>query len=61
MQTIDRIMQVIGIVSNVKEEGITITELTQQTKLPLATLHRMLTSLIEHRLIVQDNETKNTN
>jgi len=58
MQTTDRIMQVIGIVSNVKEEGITITELTQQTKLPLATLHRMLTSLIEHRLIVQDNETK---
>ncbi|KOO48747.1 IclR family transcriptional regulator [Viridibacillus arvi] len=58
MQTIDRIMQVIEIVSNVKEDGITITELTQQTKLPLATLHRMLSSLIEHRLIVQDNETK---
>ncbi|MFF3100012.1 IclR family transcriptional regulator [Viridibacillus arvi] len=58
MQTIDRIMQVIGIVSNVKEDGITITELTQQTKLPLATLHRMLSSLIEHRLIIQDNETK---
>ncbi|MFJ9461925.1 IclR family transcriptional regulator [Viridibacillus arvi] len=58
MQTIDRIMQVISIVSNVKEDGITITELTQQTKLPLATLHRMLSSLIEHRLIVQDNETK---
>ncbi|MGE7770254.1 IclR family transcriptional regulator [Viridibacillus arvi] len=58
MQTIDRIMQVISIVSNVKEDGISITELTQQTKLPLATLHRMLSSLIEHRLIVQDNETK---
>lgn len=58
MQTIDRMMLVIHTIANIKEEGITISELSKNTELPLATLHRILSSLMSHKLIEQDSETK---
>ncbi|MGM9925459.1 MAG: IclR family transcriptional regulator [Bacillus sp. (in: firmicutes)] len=59
MQTIDRAMAIIRILSaSTMEEGRSITELAKQCGLPLGTLHRLLKSLANHGLVEQDEQSK---
>jgi IclR family KDG regulon transcriptional repressor len=56
MQTIDRAMQVIQVLSG--KRGLSITDLSKECNLPASTMHRLLHSMIKHGLIQQDPETK---
>lgn len=58
MQAIDRFMTIIATISKVNERGISISNLSSETGLPLATLHRFLTSLTQNRLIEFDESKK---
>lgn len=58
MQAIDRMMMITKAISEHNQTGVTISQLTEHTELALATLHRILHSLVEHRLIQFDATTK---
>jgi len=57
MQSIDRAVQVLDLLST-HREGIPISEIGEITGLPLSTTHRLLHSLTAHSLAVQDPVTK---
>lgn len=62
MQSIDRAMGVIKIlVSNPSEEGMSITELSNECGLPVSSMHRVLKSMSQHGMIQQDSATKRYN
>lgn len=59
MQAIDRIMQIINVM--IKDDPnrlFSITELTEVCNLPASSLHRILSSMIQHEMIRQDKKTK---
>ncbi|MBG9587008.1 IclR family transcriptional regulator [Cytobacillus firmus] len=59
MQTIDRAMQVIKVLSkNDTRMWISITDLSKECDLPVSTLHRLLQSMKQHGLIQQDPDLK---
>lgn len=58
MQAIDRMMLLITAVEGSQKEGATITELAAKTALPYATLHRLLGSLMSHKLLEQNKQKK---
>ncbi|QKY70170.1 IclR family transcriptional regulator [Lentibacillus sp. CBA3610] len=59
MQSIDRAMTIIGILlRHSPENKLTISELAGETELPVSTLHRILKAMIKHRMIEQDERTK---
>ncbi|ALX47812.1 IclR family transcriptional regulator [Lentibacillus amyloliquefaciens] len=59
MQSIDRAMTIIGILlRNSPKNKLTISELAEETDLPVSTLHRILKAMIKHRMIEQDERTK---
>jgi len=59
VQSIDRAMSIISIlVSDDSKQSWSISDLAQQTALPLGTLHRILSTLIRHGLVAQVPETK---
>lgn len=58
MQTIDRMMLLLEAVERSDQNGMTITELSLETKLPYATLHRLLTSLMSYQLLEQNMQKK---
>ena len=59
MQTIDRAMQVIKVLSkNDTRMWISITDLSKECNLPVSTLHRLLQSMKQHGLIQQDPDLK---
>lgn len=58
MQWLDRFVEVMDIVSNASRDGVSMTEIMQQTGLPKATLHRMLTDMMDKSLVVQIWTTK---
>ncbi|MBM7585449.1 DNA-binding IclR family transcriptional regulator [Bacillus pakistanensis] len=59
VQSIDRAMQIIQIlISNPHKMDWSITELAEQTDLPLSTMHRLLSSLVDHGLVMQNPTTK---
>jgi DNA-binding IclR family transcriptional regulator len=59
VQSIDRAMHIIQIlVSNPHKTDWSITDLAERTELPLSTMHRLLSSLMEHGLVMQNLSTK---
>lgn len=59
MQTINRAMQVIKVLSkNDTRMWISITDLSKECDLPVSTLHRLLQSMKQHGLIQQDPDLK---
>ncbi|MDM5327676.1 IclR family transcriptional regulator [Neobacillus sp. CF12] len=59
MQTIDRAMQVIKVLSESdSKKWFSITDLSKECDLPVSTMHRLLQSLIKHGLIQQDPNLK---
>lgn len=58
MEWLDRFTSVMDTISEGAIEGLGVTEIARQTQLTKGTLHRMLTSMLEHRLIIQDPKTK---
>ncbi|GGJ97280.1 IclR family transcriptional regulator [Lentibacillus kapialis] len=59
MQSIDRAMTIISILlQNSPENKLTISELAEDTGLPVSTLHRILKAMIRHRMVEQDERTK---
>ncbi|MEC5423206.1 IclR family transcriptional regulator [Virgibacillus sp. C22-A2] len=59
MQSIDRAMNIIHILlSKSPENKLSISELANETDLPISTLHRILRAMMKHRLIEQDPRTK---
>ncbi|WP_088011256.1 IclR family transcriptional regulator [Gottfriedia acidiceleris] len=59
VQSFDRAMLIIDILnSDESKSEWQITELSEETSLPLSTLHRLLSTLIKHGLVVQIPETK---
>lgn len=58
MKSINRVMEIISILMAHPEHKLTITELKEETGLAVSTLHRLLTSMIKHRMIVKNDRTK---
>lgn len=59
VQSIDRAMKIIEIiVSDPTKSEWSISELAEETNLPVSTMHRLLSSLIQHGLVAQVAETK---
>lgn len=59
VQSIDRAMHIIKIlVSDPHKMDWSITELAERTELPLSTMHRLLSSLMDHGLVMQNPSTK---
>ncbi|WP_019243541.1 MULTISPECIES: IclR family transcriptional regulator [Bacillus] len=59
MQSIDRAMNIVKVlVTNANEDGLSITELSHICNLPISSMHRILKAMIGHRLIKQDEKTK---
>ncbi|MDN7245242.1 IclR family transcriptional regulator [Planococcus shenhongbingii] len=62
MQSIDRAMGVIKIlVDKAAEDGMAITELSNECDLPVSSMHRVLKSMSQHGMIQQDPKTKRYN
>jgi IclR family KDG regulon transcriptional repressor len=62
MQSIDRAMGVIKIlVANSSENGMSITELSNECGLPVSSMHRVLKSMSQHGMIQQNPATKRYN
>lgn len=57
MQTVDRILMLIDLLSS-KKGGYMISEISEYLDLPISTIHRLLSSLKEHGYVIQDYETK---
>lgn len=59
MQTIDRAMQILHLLMKEKKpRNLSISEISKLTALPLSTTHRIISSLVEHGLLIQTSETK---
>ncbi|MDQ0245227.1 DNA-binding IclR family transcriptional regulator [Bacillus fengqiuensis] len=59
VQSIDRAMHIIKIlVSDPHKTDWSITDLAERTELPLSTMHRLLSSLMDHGLVMQNPNTK---
>ncbi|MGK5509780.1 IclR family transcriptional regulator [Brevibacillus formosus] len=59
VQSIDRAMSIISVlVSDPNKQHWSISEIAEQTNLPLSTVHRLISSLIKHGLILQVPESK---
>lgn len=59
VQSIDRAMHIINIlVSDPYKTDWSITDLAERTELPLSTMHRLLSSLMDHGLVMQNPSTK---
>lgn len=58
MQTIDRIMKIINVFMENPTWSKSISEISQETDLPVSSLHRILKSMINHNLIIQNPSTK---
>lgn len=62
MQSIDRAMGVIKIlVAKAAEDGMSITELSDECGLPVSSMHRILKSMSQHGMIQQNPKTKHYN
>jgi IclR family KDG regulon transcriptional repressor len=58
MQGIQRQVALLDAVSNAPESGASITNLCRATGLPKGTVHRMLESMREQRIVVQEEDSK---
>ncbi|OIK08916.1 IclR family transcriptional regulator [Bacillus sp. MUM 116] len=59
MQTIDRAMEIIGIISgNEAAKWLSITEISKECDLAVSTIHRLLNSMKKYGLIQQDPDSK---
>lgn len=57
IQSIDRAVDILNLIGN-HRNGLSVSDLSQQTGLALSTTHRILQSLVENRMVVQDDLTK---
>ncbi len=57
MQSIDRFIWTLELLGN-SRNGLMITEIRDELQLPISSIHRMLSSLKEHGMIMQDEDTK---
>lgn len=58
IQSINRAMQIIHLLSDPKKEKWSITEIAEQTELPISTVYRLIQSLMQHHLVMQIPDTK---
>ncbi len=59
VQSIDRAMQIVrALISDESKLQWTITELAGHTKLPISTVHRLISTLIQHGLVEQAADSK---
>lgn len=58
IQSINRAMQIIHLLSDTKKEKWLITEIAEQTELPISTVYRLIQSLMQHNLVMQIPDTK---
>lgn len=59
MEWLDRFVQVMDVLSSREYcSGIGITDLSDRTGISKSTLHRMLQNMAEHRLVIQNEETR---
>jgi IclR family transcriptional regulator, KDG regulon repressor len=59
MEWLNRFTEVMDCISRNPNEGIGVSELSRNTNLSKGTIHRMLSSMIEHQLVNQNSQTKN--
>jgi DNA-binding IclR family transcriptional regulator len=57
MQSVDRFIWTLELLGN-SRNGLMITEIRDELQLPISSIHRMLSSLKEHGMIIQDEDTK---
>ncbi|MEA4875092.1 MAG: IclR family transcriptional regulator [Anaerorhabdus sp.] len=57
MQLVDRVMSALVIVCQ-SPNGLSVSEISSKMELPLSTTHRVLSSLINNKFIIQDSRTK---
>lgn len=59
MKIIDRMMSILDVfISHEPNRFYTLTDLSKECGIPVSSMHRILTAMIEHRMIVQDNDKK---
>ncbi len=59
MQSIDRAMTIVNfLATHATDNGLSISELSKQCKLPLSTMHRLLKAMIKQGMVEQDEPTK---
>ncbi|MBQ0140163.1 MAG: helix-turn-helix domain-containing protein [Kurthia sp.] len=58
MQALNRIMVITNALSTHSPQGLTISQLSESTDLPLGTLHRILTAMTNHRFVEFNPDTK---
>jgi len=58
MEWLNRFTEVMDCLCESPVEGIGISELARRTQLSKSTIHRMLNSMMEHRLVTQNTQTK---
>ncbi len=57
MQATDRLVAILETIAQ-SADGAGVTEVSEKVGLPRSTVHRALTSLVKHRLVVQDPSTR---
>lgn len=57
MQSVDRFIRALELLGN-SRNGLMITEISDELHLPISSVHRLLSSLREHGMVVQDENTK---
>ena len=57
MQSVDRFIWTLELLGN-SRNGLMITEIRDELQLPISSVHRMLSSLKEHGMVTQDENTK---
>lgn len=58
VQSIDRALSIIKLMASDKGEWWSISEIAESLSLPVSTVHRLLNTLIQHRLVLQSQHTK---
>ena len=58
MQALERSMKIAEILSDSDQEGMSISELSGRSGLPLSTMHRILQGMMRQRMVEQDGQSK---
>lgn len=56
IRSIDRTLSIINILSK-EPKGLGVTEIHYKSQLPTTTIHRILTSLLQHNVVIKDSES----
>lgn len=58
LEWLDRFTEVMNVISENANEGVGVSELSRNINLSKSTVHRMLSGMISHELVIQENHTK---